>query len=226
MELLFGVGDLRPELALRVDMEVHALTKHFELKEEHFDGLLQLGSTLMNLEKYEEAEIFARDAVDFARDELHNAQDVISAAGILAMVLLKRSKAQEAIGVCDKYMAIHGTEDSIGTNILRGYRSDALSALDRLKEALAQLDYVYTSNCTQGTDWHRLSDAQKKVGQLPEAITSMEKAVELTRTDRVLILTKNTRVLAQVCNHLADLYLQSGRPQDAGRLAREAKRLS
>jgi Flp pilus assembly protein TadD len=65
-----------------------------------------------------------------------------------------------------------------------------------------------------------LSQAQNNVGQLSEATKSMEKAVELARTD------DDTRILPNMCAKLARLYEQIGRPHDARRLTREATSLS
>jgi hypothetical protein len=69
-------------LAVRVSIEVLGLSKHFGLKHQHFTCLLSLGATLAGLEKSEEAEIFVRDALEFARDELLKTKELM-AAGVL-----------------------------------------------------------------------------------------------------------------------------------------------
>jgi tetratricopeptide (TPR) repeat protein len=217
--------EVQLELSLRVNIEALALTKHFGLHEMHVMCLMQLGTTLQDLARFDEAEIFARDAVDFARDEIHNKMKEINAAGMLTCVLLQASKVQEAIDLCDGYFELYGTEDSVSMNMLRLYRSSALIALGRHEEVLAQLSYVHTSQCTRAPDWQRLSGAQHKMGRLSEAITSMEKAVELTRVDSSISAELKKRALAQMCASLAGLYQQGGRAKDARRLAREATSL-
>jgi tetratricopeptide (TPR) repeat protein len=223
-ELQFG-REVRLELAVRVNMEILAVTKHFGLRSAHAICLLKLSGGLMQMNKFEEAEIFARDAVEFARDEMHELQAEIEAAMNLAGVLLWSSKAQETMGVCNHYLELCGTQDWEGTNALRNFKSQALSRLNRHKEALAQLAFVPTSKFSSSSDWATLSKAENRVGQLHEAIKSIEKAVELTRMDGKLTAAHKTRSLASRCEQLASLYEQSGRRDDAHRLAREAKAL-
>jgi hypothetical protein len=122
---------------------------------------------LQQLEKLDEAEIFARDAINFARDDLNDTSREIQAAGALAVVLLDASKTHETIEICDHYLTLYGTEDSEHTNMLRGTKSLALSQLGRHEEALAQLSFVWTTNCAIYADWNRLSQAQDKVGRRP-----------------------------------------------------------
>jgi tetratricopeptide (TPR) repeat protein len=139
---------------------------------------------------------------------------------------LQASKAQQAIELCDSYLDLHGTEDCLEMDWLRDKKSLALSQLGRHEEALAQLSFVQISNYVLNLHWKSLSDAQLKVGQLSEAIKSMEKAVELTRTHDHILTYKNPKPLARMCERLAILYQQGGQLQDARRLAQEAKSLS
>jgi tetratricopeptide (TPR) repeat protein len=178
-ELTFG-SEVRLELALRVSIEALAMAKHFGLKELHLKGLAQVSMSLLMSEKIEEAEIFARDAVDYARDELRDVEKETEAAGALAIVLVKASKPQETIELCDHHLVLNGTDDA-EMNGLRLHKSKALSAMNRHEEAVAQLSFVHTSKYAQSSDWQVLSRAHEKAGQLSEAIKSMEKAVELAR---------------------------------------------
>jgi tetratricopeptide (TPR) repeat protein len=221
------IVEKRFELALPVIVEALAMTKHFGLKELHFICLKQIGGTLSLLKKFEEAEIFARDAIEFARDELPDTEWEIDAAGTLATVLLSASKDPEAIELCDSYLELYGAEDTERMNGLKSYRSQALSGLDRHEEALAQLAFVRTSNCACMHDWETLSDAQHNVGQLIEAIKSMEKAVGLARVgDPRLSPAYRAQGLLRMCQSLAELYDLGGRPQDARRLMCEVETLS
>jgi hypothetical protein len=108
-DLLFG-RDMRLELAPRVNIEALELSKHFGLKEDHNMGLVLMSITFKRLEKFEGAEIFASDAVEFARDELHDIKRE-TAAGLLAKVPLSATKAPDAIELCDRYLEFYGTED-------------------------------------------------------------------------------------------------------------------
>jgi tetratricopeptide (TPR) repeat protein len=231
-ELTFG-REVRLELALRVNIEALALSKHFGLSTVSL-CLLQIGGVLGYLEKFDEAEIFGRDAVAFARDVAHDAKTEIQAADTLAKVLLEASKLNEAIEFCDHYLELYGSEDSNVTNSFCRNKSAALSGLNRNEEALAQLAFVRTSTCTIAADWMWLSISQEQAGQLPEAIHSAEKAVELCRAENPQLdvasssqrLAGSYQRLAVLCKVLANLYQKAGRSKEARRLAREAKSLS
>jgi tetratricopeptide (TPR) repeat protein len=223
-ELQYG-HERRPELALRVQIEVLALTKHFGLHDQHSVCLMRLSGTLLVLKKFEEAEIFARDAI---LAELRHPEGALVAVDMLALVLLQASKSQQVLDLCERFLALHGTDDTREMNALRRYKIQALSQFGRHDEALAQLGYVRTSNCAYDMDWSLLSDAQHEMDQLPEAIISMEKAVELTRsrTGDDTTAESRARTLKNRLGKLGILYVQAGRLQDARRLAREAESLS
>jgi tetratricopeptide (TPR) repeat protein len=163
-DLLYGRVRVR-KLALRVIIEVLSLATNFGLHDEHHACLWQMAVTLHRLKKIEEAEIFARDAIDFSRDKLNNLQQEFSSAGILAGVLLDASKSKEAIEVCDHYLEICSAEDSMSKNTLSAFKSQALSDLGRDDEALAELAFVRTSNCAEASNWKQLSEAQQKLGR-------------------------------------------------------------
>jgi tetratricopeptide (TPR) repeat protein len=228
---LFG-REFRPELALRVNMEILATTKHFGFVRDHSDGLLATGGALMQMEKFDEAEIFARDAVDFAREEL-GVLDELKAASLLSKVLLMASKvlalpskARTCIEICDVYLELLGTQDAEEVNAFRVSKSKALSLLGRHEEALGQLSYVPTTKCGVYMDWVLLSDAQHTLGRLPEAIKSAEKALELARVgDASASAAMSKVIVAHACNKLASLYQLGGRAGDARKLRREAEKL-
>jgi hypothetical protein len=78
----------------------------------------------------------------------------------------------------------------------------------------------------KGADWRQLSKSQNKVGAIPEAIKSMERAVECTRVgnpNHPALL--NRLILANLSGELATLYPFAGRREDANRLRREANDL-
>jgi tetratricopeptide (TPR) repeat protein len=216
----------RLELALRVNIEVLAMTKHFGLTNQHFQCMMGMVSAQNKLEKLDEAEIFARDAVDFARTSYPDNENATMAVDLLVAVKLLASKPQEAIEVCEHFAELFDAEDSVQLNGLRLNKSKAFSVLGRHEEALAQLDFVRTSKRADGQCWDRLSKAQHNVGRLPEAIKSMEKAVALARVGEANIpapfVQEGTTLMF---NDLAVLYRQSGRLQDARRLEREAESL-
>jgi hypothetical protein len=111
-------GHVRPELALRVQIDAFALTKYFGLTMYRFACLLNFPGVLVKTEKFDEAEIFARDAVNCARDELHDVFHEFQTAATLAAVLVEASKPQETIELCDHYLELKGTENSEGANRL------------------------------------------------------------------------------------------------------------
>jgi tetratricopeptide (TPR) repeat protein len=222
-ELTFG-RVARLEFAARVGIEALAMAKYFRLMDLHCDGLLGMTTFLIRLEKWEEAEVFGRDAVALARDEAHDAEMELDAAGILSRALLGGDKAQAAIELCNFYLERHAAEASDATNHSRGTKSEALSRLGRHEKALTELGFVQRTKCAYGPHWETLSHAQYKLGQLPEAIKSMENAVEFARTGDAADGGK-ARALARWCGRSACLYQQAGRREDARRLAREAKQL-
>jgi hypothetical protein len=173
--------ETRSDMVVRVNVEVLAMTKHFGLKHLHLICILGLGGTLLTLNKFEEAEIFARDGADFAREVVPELEMELSATGLLASVLLHTKKFQDVIGVCDYYLELRGTEDSKEMDTLRGSRGQALSLLGRHEEALDQLSYVYTSKHVDSSEWHLISEVQKRAGQLTEAAKSMKKANAMYR---------------------------------------------
>jgi hypothetical protein len=225
-DLEFG-PEMRVDLALRANIEALALTKHFGLTDLHFACLLHTSGSLVGMERWEEAEAFARDTVNFAKVEMHgDRESMMTATTVLVGALSRASKAKEKIEICDHFLALFGSEDSSETNQFRMHKSQALSLLERNEEALKQLDFVPTTKFDIEYNWVVLSHAQMRLGRLSEATKSMETAVAFARTgEEQATPVEGIQSLAKVCKMLAGLYEEGGRFKDARRLAKEAEAL-